>query len=98
MTLQVLVSTTTSGLRGCTPRRSAGDRLRGRARLAESGRCDAPVVRRAAPIDLAVLDLYLPDGGGLELMRRLDCDVFVVSAAAESVTVRPRCPAARWPI
>ena len=39
-------------------------------------------------IDLALLDLYLPDGGGLELMRRLDCDVFVVSAAAESVTVR----------
>lgn len=39
-------------------------------------------------IDLALLDLYLPDGGGLELMRRLDCDVFVVSAAAESATIR----------
>jgi two-component system CitB family response regulator len=39
-------------------------------------------------IDLAVLDLYLPDGSGLDLMRRVNCDVFVVSAAAESATVR----------
>lgn len=39
-------------------------------------------------IDLALLDLYLPDGTGLDLMRRVDCDVFVVSAAAESATIR----------
>jgi two-component system CitB family response regulator len=39
-------------------------------------------------IDLLVLDLYLPDGSGLDLMRRVDCDVFVVTAAAEAATVR----------
>ena len=39
-------------------------------------------------IDLVLLDLYLPDGSGLDLMRRVDCDVFVVTAAAEAATVR----------
>ena len=39
-------------------------------------------------IDLVVLDLYLPDGSGLDLMRRVDCDVFVVTATAEAATVR----------
>ncbi|GAA2008503.1 response regulator [Nakamurella flavida] len=42
----------------------------------------------AGRIDLALVDLYLPDGSGLDLVRRLDCDVLVLSAAAESGTVR----------
>ncbi|GAA0465628.1 response regulator [Streptomyces olivaceiscleroticus] len=40
------------------------------------------------PIDLALVDLYLPDRSGIELMAELSCDVFVLSAAAEGVTVR----------
>lgn len=40
-----------------------------------------------AAIDLALLDLYLPDTPGLDLMVRLPCDVFVVSAAAERAAV-----------
>ncbi|MBQ6643364.1 MAG: response regulator [Saccharopolyspora sp.] len=39
-------------------------------------------------IDLALVDLYLPDGPGTELIRRLSCDAVVLSAAAEGETVR----------
>ncbi|MGE9696359.1 response regulator [Streptomyces sp. CH6] len=49
--------------------------------LAAAGRAEAPV-------DLALVDLYLPDRPGLELLRALPCDTFVLSAAAEGRTVR----------
>ena len=39
-------------------------------------------------IDLALVDLFLPDGTGLDLMKRVTCDVFVLSAAAESATIK----------
>lgn len=39
-------------------------------------------------VDLALVDIYLPDGSGLDLLRRLDCDTFVLSAAAEGEAVR----------
>jgi response regulator of citrate/malate metabolism len=42
----------------------------------------------AAPVDLALVDVYLPDGSGLDLLRHLDCDAFVLSAAAEGPAVR----------
>ncbi|MFJ4685500.1 response regulator [Streptomyces sp. NPDC091377] len=43
--------------------------------------------------DLVLLDLYLPDGFGLDVIPRLraaghDCDVMVISAAREADTVR----------
>ncbi len=38
--------------------------------------------------DLVLLDVYLPDGNGLDFARELDVDVFVLSAAAESVSVK----------
>ncbi|MGW4277437.1 response regulator [Streptomyces seoulensis] len=44
--------------------------------------------RDEAPVDLALVDLYLPDGPGLELLRALPCDAFVLSAASEGRTVR----------
>ena len=45
--------------------------------------------RRGEPaVDLALVDLYLPDGSGLELVRTLACDVLVLSAATEPESVR----------
>jgi len=38
--------------------------------------------------DLVLLDVYLPDLNGLELLRELDCDAFVLSAASDGATVR----------
>lgn len=40
------------------------------------------------PVDLALVDIYLPDGSGLDLLRALPCDTFVLSAATEGATVR----------
>lgn len=50
------------------------------ARAREESRCGTP--------DLALLDLYLPDGSGLDLLREWNGDAFVLSAAAEPRTVR----------
>ncbi len=44
--------------------------------------------RQADPVDLALVDIYLPDGSGLELLRELRCDKMVLSAATESETIR----------
>ena len=38
--------------------------------------------------DLVLLDVYLPDTSGLDLLRELDCDVFLLSAASDGATVR----------
>ncbi|WP_068161667.1 response regulator [Rhodococcus phenolicus] len=43
---------------------------------------------RDVPVDLALVDVYLPDGSGVELIRQLDCDSFVLGAAGEGATVR----------
>lgn len=39
-------------------------------------------------VDLVLVDVYLPDGSGLDLLRTIDTDAFVLSAASDSVTVR----------
>lgn len=46
------------------------------------------VRRDGTRVDLALVDLYLPDRPGLELLRALPCDTFVLSAADEGHTVR----------
>ncbi|WP_371740756.1 response regulator [Frigoribacterium sp. CFBP 13712] len=40
------------------------------------------------PVDLLLLDVHLPDGSGLDLLREVDVDAFVLSAASDGETVR----------
>ncbi|QIS11818.1 response regulator [Nocardia arthritidis] len=42
----------------------------------------------AKHIDLALVDVYLPDGSGIDLVRELSCESMVLTAATESATVR----------
>ncbi len=44
--------------------------------------------RQAGPVDLALVDIYLPDGSGLDLLRELRCEKIVLSAATEAETIR----------
>lgn len=44
--------------------------------------------RKAAPVDLVLVDIYLPDGSGIDLIRELRSDSMVLSAATESDTIR----------
>ncbi|MEI7913607.1 MAG: response regulator [Mycobacteriaceae bacterium] len=44
--------------------------------------------RKIGPVDLALVDVYLPDGSGVDLVRELGCDCFVLSAATEAETIR----------
>ncbi|MEU1209334.1 response regulator [Nocardia sp. NPDC005825] len=40
------------------------------------------------PFELALVDVYLPDGSGVDLVRELTCDAMMLTAATESATVR----------
>ncbi|MEV6323733.1 response regulator [Nocardia sp. NPDC051787] len=42
----------------------------------------------AEPIDLALVDIYLPDGSGVDFVRELRCDAMILTASTESDTVR----------
>ncbi|WP_067545691.1 response regulator transcription factor [Nocardia crassostreae] len=42
----------------------------------------------AMPFDLALVDVYLPDGSGVELVREIRFDAMMLTAATESETVR----------
>ena len=44
--------------------------------------------RKSGPVDLALVDVYLPDGSGIDLVRELHCDSIILSAATEPETVR----------
>ncbi len=45
-------------------------------------------LREATAVDLALVDVYLPDGSGIDLVRELDCDSMILTAATEAATVR----------
>ncbi|RDI49796.1 response regulator [Nocardia mexicana] len=38
--------------------------------------------------DLALVDVYLPDGSGVDLVREIGCDAMMLTAATEAATVR----------
>ncbi|MGW4327826.1 response regulator [Nocardia sp. NPDC004573] len=42
----------------------------------------------AAPIDLALVDVYLPDGSGIDFVREIHCDAMMLTASTESDAVR----------
>ncbi|OBG36149.1 response regulator [Mycobacterium sp. E3198] len=42
----------------------------------------------APDIDLALVDVYLPDGSGVDFVRELHCDSMVLTAATEAATIR----------
>ncbi len=44
--------------------------------------------RKAEPADLALVDVYLPDGSGIDFVREVLCDTIVLSAATEAQTIR----------
>ncbi len=44
--------------------------------------------RKADSVDLALVDVYLPDGSGVDFVRELHCDAFVLSAATDAPTIR----------
>ncbi|MEU5761022.1 response regulator [Nocardia sp. NPDC047648] len=42
----------------------------------------------AEPIDLALVDVYLPDGSGIDFVREIRCDAMMLTASTESEAVR----------
>lgn len=44
--------------------------------------------RKADPVDLALVDVYLPDGSGIDFVRELHSDSMVLTAATEAPTIR----------
>jgi response regulator of citrate/malate metabolism len=44
--------------------------------------------RKADAVDLALVDVYLPDGSGIDFVRELEGDSMVLTAATEAVTIR----------
>jgi two-component system CitB family response regulator len=49
---------------------------------------EARQVLAAGPVDLVLLDTYLPDESGLDLLRDLTVDAIMLTAAADAATVR----------
>ena len=44
--------------------------------------------RKADAVDLALVDVYLPDGSGIDFVRELQGDSMVLTAATEAATIR----------
>lgn len=44
--------------------------------------------RKVGPVDLALVDVYLPDGSGVDFVRELEGDAMMLTAATEAHTIR----------
>ncbi|VBA58542.1 response regulator [Mycobacterium attenuatum] len=57
--------------------------------FAVTGTANTVAAARNAPaVDLALVDVYLPDGSGIDLVRELRSDSMILTAATEAETVR----------
>ncbi|WP_238420213.1 response regulator [Gordonia sp. 'Campus'] len=72
-----LHSTIVEAVRGFTVRARAGSVAAARQAMAEH-----------PDIDLALLDVHLPDGSGIDLVAELACDCFIVGAETDASAVR----------
>jgi response regulator of citrate/malate metabolism len=52
--------------------------------------------RKAGPADLALVDVYLPDGSGVDFVREFSGDAMMLTAATETHTVRAAVAAGAW--
>ena len=71
-------------LHGDYLRRTDGFTLAGTARTAAAARA----FLAGNPVDLVLLDSYLPDESGLDLLRDLTVDTMMLTAAADAASVR----------
>ncbi|MET9325638.1 response regulator [Tsukamurella sp. NPDC003166] len=49
---------------------------------------EARAILERERIDLALVDVYLPDGSGIDLVREMRCDAFILGAADDAASVR----------
>ncbi|WP_019203746.1 response regulator [Tsukamurella sp. 1534] len=49
---------------------------------------EARAIAAREKVDLALVDVYLPDGSGIDLVRELRCDCFILGAADDAASVR----------
>ncbi|GAB3135866.1 response regulator [Tsukamurella serpentis] len=49
---------------------------------------EARALLREKRVDLALVDVYLPDGSGIDFVREADCDCFILGAADDAASVR----------
>jgi len=56
--------------------------------IAEAKTITARADAAQAPVDLALVDVYLPDGSGIDLVRSLRCDAFILGAADDPANIR----------
>ncbi|NKY17714.1 response regulator [Tsukamurella spumae] len=49
---------------------------------------EARAILERERIDLALVDVYLPDGSGIDLVREMRCDAFILGAADDAAGVR----------
>ncbi|NDZ92714.1 response regulator [Streptomyces sp. SID6673] len=66
------------------------DAVRGFRVVAQAGTIAAAraAVANHPDVDLALLDVYLPDGSGIDLVSEMPCDAFIVGAETDAGAVR----------
>lgn len=83
MNLRVLIVEIISKSPTCTP--GSSEALPG---FTVVGTATLAAARKAVPFDLALVDVYLPDGSGIDFVHESRCDSIVLSASTEAETIR----------